>query len=73
MFFTATCPGLSLSNGKVSYDRDPTDDGLYPVNTTAIFTCNSGYLQKRFSATSSTCQASDTWSHQTPTCIGNKI
>ena len=65
VYFVGTCSALSLSNGKVSYDRDPLG-GRYPVNTKASFSCNGGY--NRDGDESRTCQSSGNWNQNTPTC-----
>ena len=65
MSLAATCPPLSLSHGKVHYNRFPIN-GRYLVYTTVSFICNAGYL---VSGTSSrTCQNSGNWNNETPTC-----
>ena len=72
-YSVGACPSLgSLSNGQVSYDSNPDDDGQYPVNATATFTCEEGfYLDTEYNST--TCQDSGNWNQPTPTCTGNKI
>ena len=44
-----------LGKGIVSFDRDPADDGRYPGETTATFTCENEYIL--FGDDSATCQA----------------
>ena len=69
-YFAVTCSTLSLQNGRVSYDKDPADDGHYPVNTIATFTCDDEHYLDGDSA--ATCESSSTWSQQ-PMCRGNNI
>ena len=46
----------------ISYDEDPRDDGRYPVNTIASFTCNDEYyLDGDLTAT---CESSGNWNQQ---------
>ena len=71
LYSVVTCPDRSLSNGTVSFDRDPVDNGqygLYPVNTTSTFRCKDGYSV--FGHNSSTCEISGRWSQPTPWCGG---
>ena len=66
------CPSLaSLPNGQVDYDSNPDDDGQYPMNASATFSCNDEYVLD--GETSTICQDSGNWNQPTPTCIGNKI
>ena len=71
MYFLGICPSLgSLSNGQVSFDSNPDDDGQYPVNPIATFTCEEGYyLDTEYNST--TCQNSGNWNQPTPMCTGN--
>ena len=66
-----TCPDISLPDGRVSFNRDPTDNGQYPVETIATFTCNP--LHSLYGDESTTCETSGSWSHQIPTCTGIEI
>ena len=69
-YFVVTCSALALSNGMISSDEDPRDDGRYPVNTIATFTCNDEfYLDGDVSAT---CESSGSWSHES-ICRGNEV
>ena len=70
-YFAVTCSALTLSDGKVSYDKDSADDGRYPVNTTATFECDGEYYLYVNAKISATCEASGNWSQQT-TCEGNR-
>ena len=69
IFFVASCSTLRLGNGIVSFDRDQANDGRYPAETIATFTCNP--LYSLYGDNSATCETSSSWSHQTPTCNGN--
>ena len=66
-----SCPALSLSNGTVNYDRDRANNGQYPVNTTATFTCDDDYYPDGDEST--TCESSGIWSQSIPTCMSNDI
>ena len=64
---TVLCPVLlNPSNGKIHYDMDAVD-GLYPAYTVAHFSCNHGYRMN--GPRSRTCQNSETWNMNTPTCV----
>ena len=45
-------------------------NGQYPVETTASFTCDSGYKLK--GPNSRSCQATGTWTQRTPDCEQSK-
>ena len=70
-YSAASCSALIVSNGSVSYARVSVEDGRFPVDTIATFTCNSGYYV--YGDLSATCTALGIWSQQTPTCRGNNI
>ena len=57
---------MSLNNGEVSYNKSPVNNGRYPFNTQASFTCNSGYRLE--GSSSSTCQGQGSWNNDIPTC-----
>ena len=58
-----------MANGRVTYDKDPAGDGLYPFTTRASITCNSGY----YGPSEETCVYSGNWGHHKPRCDqGNK-
>ena len=65
-----TCEALSLSNGRLSYNKPQATNGKYPVDTTVSFTCNHGF--RKTGSSSSTCQTSGSWNQQTPTCTQSK-
>ena len=65
--FAATCPVPSFINGEVQYSTDQVENGEYPTDTVAGFTCNDGY--SRNGPISSTCKDSGTWSPVVPTCV----
>ena len=71
IYSVGACPSLgSLSNGQVSYDSNPDDDGQHPVNAIATFSCEEGfYLDTEYNTT--TCQESGNWNQSTPACTGN--
>ena len=66
-----TCPVLHLSNGGISYNKSPLNNGGYPIGTVASFSCNYGYSQTQ--SNSRTCQTSGMWNQQTPTCNQCKL
>ena len=68
MWFVATCPGLTLLNGRVHYTQSEVGE-QYLESTRASFRCDKGY--SLHGDVSTTCQTSGSWSHQTPTCRGN--
>ena len=68
-FTVVTCPPLSLANGEITYDMSPLNEN-YPVGTAASFSCDYGYSQ--LGTSTSTCQDSGIWNHQTPMCIQSK-
>ena len=61
-YFVVTCSALALSNGMISYNGNPADDGRYPVNTTATFTCNDEYYLD--GDITGTCESSGSWSQE---------
>ena len=67
--FIGTCSALGLSNGRVDYNTSAVN-GRYPVDTSASFTCNSGYT--RSGSSSSICQNSGGWNEYEPTCNKGK-
>ena len=69
-FHVVLCDGLSLSNGRVSYNQESVN-GEYPVGTTASYTCNSGYNLK--GPNPRTCQSSGTWTQGSPYCEQSNI
>ena len=68
-FAVPTCPALTLTNGKITYNYIPGDyiiNGRYPEYSSAFFRCNNGYLlQGEYNLF---CLSSGHWSQQTPTC-----
>ena len=64
MFVLERCQSLSLTNGRVNYDRQKHNDGKYPINTIATLICNTGFIID----SSRTCQPSANWNGQTTTC-----
>ena len=71
LYLDGCIPELWLFLGMVNYDQPTTNvtgEDLYPVGTTATFTCNHGYSLS--SSLSRTCQASGNWNGQNPTCSG---
>ena len=73
--FVVTCQDRrSPSNGQVSFDRDPVDNGQYgqyTVGTVSTFRCRDGY--SALGHNSSTCLMSGHWSQSAPTCVGKEI
>ena len=67
IFAVVTCASVSLNNGGVSYNKPSVNNGNYPFNTQASFTCNSGYRLE--GSSSSTCQGQGSWNKGVPTCI----
>ena len=66
IFLTVTCLVPTLKNGMAQFDRSAVND-RYPENTTAIFTCNDGYILKGHNK--SFCQAGSwTWNPYVPIC-----
>ena len=65
--YPVRCAPLSLVNGEVSYTK-PAENGQYPVDTVASFSCNSDYYQN--GGDSTTCQTSGNWNKKSPTCEG---
>ena len=65
--FTATCPPISLDNGRVLY-LQPEVNGEYQQGTPARFTCDPGFV--RNGPEFGECQASGTWLPEIPTCEG---
>ena len=63
--FAATCQPLSLSKGRVDYNRLLVH-GVYLVDTTAYFECYLGYFLNGYD--SIICQSSGNWSQQIPIC-----
>ena len=68
--FIVTCSALTLSNGAINYDEDPADDGRYPMNTIATFTCNDEYYID--GNPTATCESSGNWNQQ-PICRSIQI
>ena len=67
-----TCEAIGhLGNGTISYNKQPLTNGQYPVNTSASFTCNTGYAIS--GDMNITCQASGHWNHSPPTCVYGKF
>ena len=65
----ATCENQSLRNGQISYNKLAVS-GVYPVNTTASFQCNSGYYLKGLDSV--ICEANGSsiyWNSPIPHCI----
>ena len=57
-----TCVGclpLSVTNGGVTYDKNPSND-VYKPNTVSTATCNNGYFKKG-GWTTRTCQSNGNW------------
>ena len=67
--FVATCSSIAVSNGTISYDEDPADNGHYHVNTTATFSCNDEYYLD--GDLSIICESSGNWNQQ-PVCRGTQ-
>ena len=66
ILLVVTCPALSeLSHGRVSYSQSAIGE-RYPSGTVGSFRCNDGY--HRQGSSFSTCQTSENWSNQSPTC-----
>ena len=44
--FLSGCPTYRYpdTNGTMFYDKEPGDDGLYPIGTRYILTCDEGFL-----------------------------
>ena len=70
-FSLVTCSALILSDGGISYNKSPLNNGGYPVGTVAEFSCNFGYSQSQ--SNSRTCQLSGMWNQQTPICNQSKL
>ena len=68
--FVVTCPALSLLNGKVSYNETSVNE-RYPVDTEALFLCDSGFLP--FGFDSSICNPFGNWSQSNLTCKGKAL
>ena len=71
-FTLALCDVIDFPNGVVDYDKSSQSLGkIYPTDTIAIFSCNSGY--PLIGAESSQCRSTGHWD-TVPTCNnGNKI
>ena len=70
--FAVYCPVISLSKGKITYDQDRTDDGLYPINTQATANCDRNYRRNGWRVR--TCQPSGQWNGTPASCmIGNEL
>ena len=54
-----------MENGHVNYSTVNYNGG-YPIDTTALFTCDYGYSLS--GSDSSICQTSTDWNEQPPTC-----
>ena len=66
-----TCAEHSFENGEVNYDKQPVNDGRYPIDTVATYTCNIELV--RSGSSSRTCQNSGNWEPALPICYqGNK-
>ena len=64
------------TNGSLSYNRSPGDDGLYPVDTKVTITCAEGYLVSDRFRNPTTCSASGnnvTWDYHSLHCTGNEM
>ncbi len=63
------CPNLmKISNGHVTYSSG--SNGSYPINSTAMFSCSSGYILHGVG--NKTCQIDGSWSMLSlfPSCKG---
>ena len=65
------CPTLSIENGMVQYDRDPSSSAAITGGTVATYSCADGYElvgeEKR------TCLVDGTWTGTEPQCIGIRM
>ena len=67
-----TCPDLGhgITNGNVSYTRDPTEQGHYVENTIVTVSCDEGYR----GGGDITCQHDGTWSSAgVPNCTSEGV
>ena len=65
--YPVRCAPLSLVSGEVS-NTESAENGQYPVDTVASFSCDSGYYQH--GPNSVTCQTSGNWNEEAPRCEG---
>ena len=59
------CLPLNLENGEIECEHSP-ENGQYPTDTVAFFTCNDGYM--RTGPIFITCQDSGIWDPEIGTC-----
>ena len=65
------CSSLSVTNGGVTYDKDPSN-GVYRPNTKSTASCNNGY-QKQRGWESRTCQSNGNWNGWILECIRGNL
>ena len=59
--FAGSCPKLDLSNGKITYNRSPTN-ARYPKWTRAYYKCDTGYnLTSLYGPRRRVCSSSGKW------------
>ena len=62
-----TCEAPVLPNGNINYNKPAANNGEYPVDTRASFTCH--YAFKMNGSASITCQFPGTWNEKSPECL----